>query len=777
MQNRQNYSLKKAKSLGCIEKPSSASSGSSSILVQSSTPSTSPDNYPRKRQLLPADSRARNNFQENQPSSIKLRIDYTKKPQLITEKSNKTTKSENFKIPSSPAIKSPSTKKNKHKAKTDLPKSKSNNIAIVANDVEMTTLCEVDKKTPTIVAEVKPNQTTKNNSNQEEFYKYLGIDTNPSQEKSPTNSTPAEAALHEGHRRSLRVRYQQNATKLAEMNDKERESMDGISEKSNTKSKASPKSSKTTSPVKRKHKRNQKQKPNTNEKRKEKTNEKPGEKSSEKPSESKTKNVSTPKTSEKNKTTKENSTPQQIVKISYIKPDSLLPKDSPNEKQYKAICLLPSTERPTSCNSDCQIVGETLLPTIETDNPQSNLESFIVDRRFYDSGLANGLERSNNAPPYTSKVLVEANNPILRRKRNIPIKTEHEIVLVTTEGMEVEARCPSPLIRENVPDDQNALDLSLHKDQIQPMEIDPYENSEQMPTFTTCLDDANSEQNSSEVEILCTTSTALVSDYEIRDILGIPYPVPRRINRFISKPNEMYRRYKRCLRQSIALKSRLKYQQKQRRRKIEKRLQILNSSKEKQNDKRSDVLMETANSSNNVVNNTNDLVQMSTNVAASASSTNQNSLLLPYDENTFSPTSLTHSNASTDSAIVVSSNMEAPSLTTVLSKTITSCNVFEPSVAMQGVISSPLVQIQSSIDKSTDIRYIKNPFNMDTNEPIKAAMILPQTASVSAASDTLIVVQKTRISFWQMSPRYLNMLGNSRSLELIAETKRYSDGK
>lgn len=134
------------------------------------------------------------------PSAIKIRRNYVTKQQQQSAKKP-------FKMPETPIVITTSTTR----TTTDDENSTTNNdnIPIVfdakndANedndDVEMSNnpKCESPLTSP--------------KSNQEEFYKYLGINTTPCHDKKPINSNQLQTSLSAGKRRSLRVKVQQIA--------------------------------------------------------------------------------------------------------------------------------------------------------------------------------------------------------------------------------------------------------------------------------------------------------------------------------------------------------------------------------------------------------------------------------------------------------------------------------------------------------------------------------------------------------------------------------------
>lgn len=127
--------------------------------------------------------------------------------------------------------------------------------------------------------------------------------------------------------------------------------------------------------------------------------------------------------------------------------------------------------------------------------------------------------------------------------------------------------------------------------------------------------------------------------------------------------------------------------------------------------------------------------------------------------NTFSPTSITHSNASTDSAIVVNPNVNH------LDFSIN--NIFPPTITVN---SSYSVQCQQDeFDKTT----FPNPLDMKNNGAVHAIL----THSVSPNdNDVVVVVQESQISFWYSTSKALSMFGTARSWTLIGEIPRVTEG-
>lgn len=84
----------------------------------------------------------------------------------------------------------------------------------------------IDKLNDSVSTSSSAEMAMMSGNNREEFYKYLGIDTNPSQEKSPTNSSPTDSNALYNHRRSLRVFIQQRQNEFTRINEQMSKSPD-----------------------------------------------------------------------------------------------------------------------------------------------------------------------------------------------------------------------------------------------------------------------------------------------------------------------------------------------------------------------------------------------------------------------------------------------------------------------------------------------------------------------------------------------------------------------
>lgn len=124
--------------------------------------------------------------------------------------------------------------------------------------------------------------------------------------------------------------------------------------------------------------------------------------------------------------------------------------------------------------------------------------------------------------------------------------------------------------------------------------------------------------------------------------------------------------------------------------------------------------------------------------------------------NTFSPTSITHSNASTDSAIVINN-----------------LNINE---AIQPIITcnaTNSLQWQHDIRNQIDKSQFRNPL-----EPKHGAVLAILTHSTSPEdNDIVIVVQESQITYWYSTSKILGMFGVNRSWTRVAGIARNNEGK
>ncbi|XP_055304817.1 uncharacterized protein LOC129569712 [Sitodiplosis mosellana] len=123
--------------------------------------------------------------------------------------------------------------------------------------------------------------------------------------------------------------------------------------------------------------------------------------------------------------------------------------------------------------------------------------------------------------------------------------------------------------------------------------------------------------------------------------------------------------------------------------------------------------------------------------------------------NTFSPTSITHSNASTDSAIVINSNIN---------------DMTQPTVTLD---ASNSLQWQQDLANHIDKSQFQNPL-----DPKHGAILAILTHSVSPNHDEVIVViQQSQISYWYSTSKVLGMFGVARSWMKIGDITRVQEDK
>lgn len=123
--------------------------------------------------------------------------------------------------------------------------------------------------------------------------------------------------------------------------------------------------------------------------------------------------------------------------------------------------------------------------------------------------------------------------------------------------------------------------------------------------------------------------------------------------------------------------------------------------------------------------------------------------------NTFSPTSITHSNASTDSAIVVNSHIN---------------ELNQPKITLT---SSNSTQWQQELAKGIDKSQFRNPL-----DPKHGAVLAILTHSTSSKSDdVIVVVQQSQISYWYSTSKTLSMFGIARYWTKIGDIQRIDEGR
>lgn len=137
--------------------------------------------------------------------------------------------------------------------------------------------------------------------------------------------------------------------------------------------------------------------------------------------------------------------------------------------------------------------------------------------------------------------------------------------------------------------------------------------------------------------------------------------------------------------------------------------------------------------------------------------TDPSPLINPCEEliNTFSPTSITHSNASTDSAIVVNPNIN---------------DMTQPTVILS---SSDSLQWQQDHANHIDKSQFQNPLDAK-----HGAVLAILTHSVSPNNDDIVVViQQSLISYWYSTSKVLGMFGIARSWMKIGDIVRLDEGE
>lgn len=682
-------------------------------------------NHLRKRQLMPSKThvsapltpRATTSsavaVTEEIPSAIKLRIDYTKKQVQSVQ-----TTAGKFKIPDVPSSDAQATIRHKSVARTQV--STINSIDSTTESVARLHDSGDDRASTTSSNEVA--EISKARNTREEFYKYLGIDTNPCHEKLSPGSSTGETNSSSQMRRSLRVKIQQNiVNKLA----KPKSDVDKVKAGPNKKNeidKTPTSSNATCSPPLR---------------------------SSDVSKTSRT----TPTPPSSHPSLKRTASPNireessKLLKISYIKNDGK--KVAAEPIVYKSICLMNQT------------VDTTKTTTKSKEKAAISTPSHIFERRSYEivsSAENESLSSAKTAFAYTVKVLASATD---QRQSSDKLP---QVVTKETESMVLSVK-------------RETTDDSDHDEGIPKIELPTGVES-----VAVVVDDTPAKSNCKPIDRAETKRRHLI----------------RKAINF----TEMFKRYKRCLRQGIALKSQL--QQTIRRRPprcqsakvVEK---STNSSMENaphalpgpsvvsesaaptekasarteyqidDDDDRKD--SNVANNLQNVIKNKADLSAdvIATIIGLPSTSVKQTTTaaITSYEEFTFSPTSITHSNASTDSAIVVSNAGNdcvsmGPMLVNAVGQTTTAHTT-------EAVASNKchIEQISSS-PKPT----MQNPLN-PINGCVQAILVHPITAHMQCA----IAVQETAISFWRMTSNVLSIFGVSPAWELIGDIKRLTNGE
>ncbi|XP_031637172.1 uncharacterized protein LOC116349739 [Contarinia nasturtii] len=200
---------------------------------------------------------------------------------------------------------------------------------------------------------------------------------------------------------------------------------------------------------------------------------------------------------------------------------------------------------------------------------------------------------------------------------------------------------------------------------------------------------------------------------------------------------EMFKRYKQCFKQGFAIRQQMRHQMVKR---VKKRPSNNIQSTEKTSTQTENSTIE-INTKINGVQKLNSVQPM-----------NIGGDLI----NSFSPTSITHSNASTDSAIVVNSN------------------VIENGIPIVTVESACSMQCQQDLDNHVDKSQFRNPLDIKKNGAVHA--ILTHSASPND-SEVIVVIQESQISFWNSTSKALTMFGIARSWMKIGEITRMTEGK
>lgn len=122
---------------------------------------------------------------------------------------------------------------------------------------------------------------------------------------------------------------------------------------------------------------------------------------------------------------------------------------------------------------------------------------------------------------------------------------------------------------------------------------------------------------------------------------------------------------------------------------------------------------------------------------------------------TFSPTSITHSNASSDSAIVVN------------------LNGIEPCPPAITLTSADSLQWQQDRTKHINKSQFRNP--LDPKNGTVIAVLTHTTAP--EMDDVVIVIQESLVSYWYSTAKVLSMFGVARSWLQIGQIQRFNNGK
>lgn len=682
-------------------------------------------NHLRKRQLMPLNVHvpatstsqpipATTNpvISSDVPSVIKLRVDYTKKQ----TQSNQTTTG-NFKIPDVPSDKPindahQTVVRHKCVARTQ-PLMFNLNNSIESTRESVTRLHDSGDDRASTTSSNEVAEISKARNTREEFYKYLGIDTNPCHEKLSPGSSTGDTNSSSQMRRSLRVKIQQNiVNKLAKTQNEIEVKIKSEPIEKNDIEETPTSSNATCSP--------------------------PLQSSDESKTSRTTLTLPSHQTLKRTASPNNREESSKLLKISYMKDDGGK-KMTTEPIVYKSICLMNQTVD--------------LTKTIKSNEKAAASTSHVFERRSYEilSHAENeSLSSTKTTSAYTVKVLASAKD----QRQSLD-----KLPQVGTKETESTAS-------------------SVKKEP-----IDDSECEEKLPKF----------QPSTRAEPMVVVDTPEKSNCKSTEAKR------RHLIRKAINFTEMFKRYKRCLRQGIALKTQL--QQTIRRRPprrqsakvVEKRT---NSSTENEPETMSrpsiesdaaaavaaDRKIERRNDDTddepnamyklqNVIEIRDDLPAdvIATIIGLPSTSTKQLTTVATtsYEDFTFSPTSISHSNASTDSAIVVSNAgndcvSSVPMLVNVVDQK-SAANIPESINSRKYHIE----QIASSAKPT-----MKNPLNL-MNGCVQAISINPMTAYMHC----VVVVQEMTVSFWRMSSNVLSIFGVSPAWELIGEIKRLRNGK
>lgn len=701
-------------------------------------------NHCRKRQLMPVRQLLSSPTSSNQrslctnqnagetPSAIKLRIDYTKKTPSVqtafTSSSDNSRGPDSFKVPSVPIDKhcgsdSQATSRKCvnspvkysifiNKKIATPPK---NHVSADNSHENITRFPDCDDHTSTTssneVAEISKTRTK-----QEEFYKYLGIDTNPCHDKLSPGSSTGDTNSSSNRRRSLRVKIQQKVAKSSEKL-KEIENVMECNESKTEKCKSVS--------------------PNSNIVDENGTKRLNGIKDDRA-------NIAIVN-SIQNKETREPLLEEcsdhlsKIVKISYIKNEEKV-----NEpKSYKSICLVNNDK--SNIQKNCS--ESNLLPAQSSvQQPSSSLscerKSRILERRSYE--IVSMSEReliSNRKATYTTKVLGAMQATEITSNSLIE---QHQL---TKETHGISSNMNDEILRTSSP----PLSVKIEDKYV------PNTCTEQDANCSNIVEIlANKEDTINDVidESIVIPPTKMITEARNPNKSAEEKSTKRKlIIRKAITLTEMFNRYKRCLRQGIAIKSQLNQQIQRgpRKRPTNARKYLNRSLNEQQPIISNDSL-------NTVTDNKQESLDKTDSQATLhlPSTSNQGCIAaLPhYEDIAFSPTSITHSNASTDSAIVVSTGNERISMATNILNTV------------------EITPKYPGLKQSLNHLKVNNPLN-----PQNGCVHAILTHCIKPDNQIVIVVQESALSFWRMTPNLLGIFGVAPAWEPIGTIKRITNGK